>query len=39
MKPRIQAVIGLPTVHFDRVWALATSGFLRYCWMAFTEPK
>jgi hypothetical protein len=24
---------------FDRVWALATSGQLRYCRLALTEPR
>jgi hypothetical protein len=38
-KPSIRGVIGLPGDHFDRVWALATSGLLRYCWLAFTKPR
>lgn len=37
LRPQVQAVVGLPSADFDRVWALATSGRLRYCWMAFTE--
>ena len=38
LRPCIQAVIGLASADFDRVWSLATSGRLRYCWIAFTEP-
>ena len=26
-------------MHFDHVWSLATSGHLRYCYLAFPEPK
>jgi len=39
IRPRIQAVIGMAGTTFDRLWALATSGQLRYCRLAFTEPR
>jgi hypothetical protein len=38
LRPHIQAVIRLASADFGRLWSLATSGRLRYCWMAFTEP-
>jgi hypothetical protein len=38
LRPHIQAVVKLPSVDFDRAWSLATGGYLRFCWMAFTEP-
>ncbi len=38
IRPHIHAVVGLPAADFDRVWALAMSRQLGYCWLAFTEP-
>jgi hypothetical protein len=35
----VDAVIAMPGVDFDRVWMLAASGQLHYCWLAFTEPR
>jgi hypothetical protein len=37
-QPKVHAVVGLRTADFDRVWTMATTGQLRYCWLAFTEP-
>jgi hypothetical protein len=39
VRPQVQAVIGLTSADFDRVWTLATSGHLRYSRLAFTEPR
>lgn len=36
-RPLVQAVIGIPTADFDRAWMMATSGYLKYCHVAFTE--
>jgi hypothetical protein len=38
VKPEVHAVIGIERESFDRIWALATSKELRYCWLAFTRP-
>jgi len=38
VRPKVQAVVGLPSLDFDRLWVLALTGHLRYSWMAFTEP-
>jgi hypothetical protein len=38
LRPHVQAVVALPHADFDRAWSLATSGHLRFCWLAFTEP-
>jgi hypothetical protein len=38
VSPVVDAVIGVPGAVFDRVWTLAVSGQLHYCWLAFTEP-
>jgi hypothetical protein len=37
-RPRLQAVVGIPTADFDRVWGLAMAGHLKFCRLAFTEP-
>jgi hypothetical protein len=37
--PAVDAVIGLAAASFDRLWALAVLGQLRYCWLAFTKPR
>lgn len=38
LHPQVHAVVGLPPADFASAWAMATSGQLRYCWMAFTRP-
>lgn len=38
IRPHIVPVVRLPTADFDRAWALAAVGQLRYAWIAFTEP-
>lgn len=38
VKPEVQAVIRIDSESFDRVWSLAISKELRYCWLAFTRP-
>lgn len=38
LQPVVRAVVGLESASFERVWTLASSNQLRYCWLAFTEP-
>jgi hypothetical protein len=38
IRPEIQAVVGMNQADFDRAWAMAVSGQLRNCHLAFTEP-
>lgn len=39
VRPHIHAVVWMPAPYFEDTWEMASSGALRYCWMAFTEPK
>jgi hypothetical protein len=38
-RPHVHALVRLPRAAFDHVWAMATSGQLRYCYLVFSEPK
>jgi hypothetical protein len=39
VRPCIRGVVSLPTRAFERAWALASSGQLRYTHLSFTTPK
>lgn len=38
LKPEVDAAVSLGRASFDRVWSLATTNLLRYCWLAFMQP-
>jgi hypothetical protein len=38
-RPELHAVISWPHTDFDRVWALATGGHLKFAYLYFTKPN
>ena len=39
LRPNVKAVVSIPVQEFNLSWSLATSGHLKYCHFACTEPK
>jgi hypothetical protein len=39
IRPEFSIVLPLPQVDFDRIWALAVGGHLKYAHLCFTKPR
>lgn len=39
VRPHVGGGIWIPTEHYEHIWAMANAGTLRYCSLAFTQPK